>query len=644
MKRGIVFTLASLALAGGVHAQGVNPALPTIPANNFNVTNYGAKGDGVTTNTAAIASAISAAVAAGGGTVEFPAAAGTYLSGPITLYSSINLQVDTGAELQMLPYGSFPATTTNSDNNVYTFIFCKNVHDLEICGGGTIDGQGAAWWAAKVSSPPMLLDLFSCDRLFIHDITFQNSPYHHCGIRDNGGNITISNLTESAPSTSPNTDGLDFVGTNCLIEHCNISVGDDNIALGSTGPLIGLVITNCTFGSGHGVSIGSTVTDGITNVTVVNCSFNGTVNGIRMKCDPDASSPVTNLNYLNLSMTNIEFPIVIYTYYNYTGTPDDITTADVLAQPAQPVNSTTPKWSGITISNLNITSGSSSKIGGIIWGPVEWPISNLTLVCITNNAPNSFELYNVYGVQIINSQFNFSSGDTFTLCNAGLTISNIVPGGPVETITGASSTNSLALYNASASMSSASAFTANPITISGGSLATTNNTWAASTTENFFLGTNGSTIAVTGNLTLDSTLNIASGGGFTITNYTLFTYTGSLSGEPVLGATPAGCEGCTYELNTGTAGEVILVVSPPPPPSFSTASFVGSNGNLIVSGTGGVTNGAYTVLASTNIALPLNQWTPIATNQFNSSGNFVFTNPVQTNVPQTFFLLEVPEP
>ena len=480
MKRGLAFILAFLAL-GWLQAQPVNPALPVIPANNFNVTAYGVVGDGKTDNTVNIAKAISAAVTAGGGTVEFPAASGAYLSGAITLSSSIRLQVDTGAELQMQPFGAFQTKVTNSENNVYTFIFCKSVHDLEICGGGVIDGQGQAWWNALNSndgslpspyngqaSPPLLLDLFACNRLFIHDITFQNAPYHHCGIRDSGGNITISNLTVSASGSSPNTDGIDFVGTNSLIENCNISDGDDNIALGSTGPLVGLVISNCVFGTGHGVSIGSTVTDGITNVTVINCSFNATVNGIRMKCDPDASSPVTNLNYLNISMTNVELPIVIYSYYNFSGTPIAITPADVLEQPKASINSTTPKWSGITISNLNIVSGPSSKIGGIIWGPVEWPISNLTLVCITNNAPGPFELYNVYGVQIIDSQFNFSGGDTFTLCNAGVTISNTMPRKRGSNRHGAGSANTLALYNASLSGQQHDLFAANPITIDGG--------------------------------------------------------------------------------------------------------------------------------------------------------------------------------
>jgi hypothetical protein len=491
----------------------------------------------------------------------------------------------------------------------------------------------------------LLLQLYSCDRLFIHDITFQNPPYHHCGIRQNGGNITISNLTESAPSSSPNTDGLDFVGTNCVIENCHISVGDDNIAMGATGPLNDLVITNCTFGTGHGVSIGSSISDGITNLTVINCTFNDTVNGIRMKCDQGVSAAIKNLNYLNLSMTNVSLPIVIYTYYNETGTPTGIAPSNVLTNWA-PITATTPNWSDITISNLNIISG--GDIGGIIWGPEEWPISNLTLVCITNNAPNTFDLYNVYGVQIINSQFNFSSGNTLTLCNAGVTISNSVAGNRVVTIGGASSTNSLALYHAAASMSSTNLFAATPVTLSGSVL--TNGislTLSGSTAQNFFLGAGVSTIAVTGNLTLDSTLNITNAAGFTATNYTLFSYTGSLSGQPTLGATPSGFAGYyTYNLNTNTAREVMLVVSrkvpPPSPPSFGQASFVDSNGSLILSGTGGVGNGVYYVLTSTNVALPLEQWTAIATNEFDTGGSFIFTNPVQTNVLESFFQLQLP--
>ena len=143
----------------------------------------------------------------------------------------------------------------------------------------------------------MMLNLYSVNRLFIHDITFQNPPYHHCGLRSNGGNITISNLTVNTPyalppaSTRTTRDGLNFVGTNCIIENCHISDGDDNIAMGATGPLNDLLITNCTFGTGHGVSIGSSITVGLSNLTVVNCTFSGTDYGIRMKSDNQQRRP-----------------------------------------------------------------------------------------------------------------------------------------------------------------------------------------------------------------------------------------------------------------------------------------------------------------------------------------------------------------
>ncbi len=68
---------------------------PVIPATVLNVTNYGALGDGTTTNTAAIQHAIDAASTAGGGTVLIPD--GRFLTGPFTLASHINLHLADGA-------------------------------------------------------------------------------------------------------------------------------------------------------------------------------------------------------------------------------------------------------------------------------------------------------------------------------------------------------------------------------------------------------------------------------------------------------------------------------------------------------------------------------------------------------------------
>jgi hypothetical protein len=71
------------------------PLLAAIPASaavggTFDVTAYGAKGDGTTNSTAAVTAAIAAAEAAGGGTVYFPA--GTYMLGGTAAGGSITLR------------------------------------------------------------------------------------------------------------------------------------------------------------------------------------------------------------------------------------------------------------------------------------------------------------------------------------------------------------------------------------------------------------------------------------------------------------------------------------------------------------------------------------------------------------------------
>ncbi len=44
---------------------------------------------------------------------------------------------------------------------------------------------------------------------------------------------------------------------------------------------------------------------GVSNITVVNCTFNNTGLGIRIKSDRDRGGFVHDLNYLNLHMTNV---------------------------------------------------------------------------------------------------------------------------------------------------------------------------------------------------------------------------------------------------------------------------------------------------------------------------------------------------
>ena len=56
-----------------------------------------------------------------------------------------------------------------------------------------------------------------------------------------------------------------------------------------------------------------------------------------------------------------------------------------------------------------------------------------------------------------------------------------------------------------------------------------------------------------------------------------------------------------------------------------------------MSGVGGTNSGTYYVLISSNLLVPLSRWTRIATNHFDGTGHFIFTN-----AAQQFYLLQLP--
>ena len=386
------------------------PTLPTIPAARYDVTAYGALGDGVTDNTAAIQAAINAAKAAGGGTIEFPPASAAYLCGPITVYSSMNIQVDAGASLRALPFGTYPRSTTAP---AHFITINSSSTDVEFSGGGVIDGDGAAWWAAfdagTITARPRLVQINKSNRMLFTGLTFLNSPNFHLAFSGSNNDVTLYGVTVSAPGDAQNTDGMDIAGTNYLVQGCSVSVGDDDI-VAKPGSVFcrNMLIANCTIGTGHGVSIGGQTNVGLDGMTVMNCTFNGTSSAIRMKADPTQGGPVQNVTFKDLTMTNVTYPILFYSYYNQLGSPgatsgsSQITPAKVNAWNVTPPNSlastTIPTWRNITISNLTVNNGQGSCT---IWGlPLaDALIANVTLNNVTITGGAGLELYDATNIQ-----------------------------------------------------------------------------------------------------------------------------------------------------------------------------------------------------------------------------------------------------
>ncbi len=98
---------------------------------------------------------------------------------------------------------------------------------------------------------------------------------------------------------------------------------------------------------------------------------------------------------------------------------------------------------------------------------------------------------------------------------------------------------------------------------------------------------------------------------------------------------PAGLE---WQNNLNADGTVSVIAPGGSGPQFG--SVVRSGSGLIFSGTGGVTNGTYVLLSSTNLATPLINWVPVSTNPFDGSGDFLLTNPINPGRPQEFYRLQ----
>ena len=137
-------------------------------------------------------------------------------------------------------------------------------------------------------------------------------------------------------------------------------------------------------------------------MVVSNCTFNGTTSGIRIKSARGRGGLVANLVYSDITMTNVDFPIYLTSYYPKVPSEDVI----------QPMSSATPIYRNIQIRNLT---ASGSRVAGEIVGLPESPISDLVLDNIHIKAPKGMTLRNARGIGFENSTINVQSGSPLIL-------------------------------------------------------------------------------------------------------------------------------------------------------------------------------------------------------------------------------------
>lgn len=219
----------------------------------LDVTEFGAVGDGITEDTAAIRRAISYAFDDDSHSkiVLFPSNK-TFISAPLNLTSNMIFQVDGVLKAitnstqdfdkkwpQIPPLGNYAASEDNGRYLQYqAFLYSHSANNITIRGSGVIDAMGPWWWYAFLHNShslpagrPNLIQFVNCSDVEITGVLLKDSPFWtiHPVLCDN---VHIHHMAIRAPMYAPNVDGIDpDSSSNVLIEYNDISCGDDHIAV-----------------------------------------------------------------------------------------------------------------------------------------------------------------------------------------------------------------------------------------------------------------------------------------------------------------------------------------------------------------------------------------------------------------------------
>lgn len=351
-------------------------AKPVIPAAQVQLTDFGAKGDGVTMCTVAFQKAISALSKQGGGHLVVPA--GVWLTGPISLKDNIDLHVERNAIIVFSPDKRDALKTDDNGktaDRATSGITASKRKNISITGEGTIDGNGE-WWRpvkrSKVSDSEWsqfksmggtvssdgqlwypfglknmpdvasnaeaqermrahLIRLTDCENVLIEGVTVQNSPRFHI-VPQRCKNVIIDGVTVRCPWNAQNGDAIDIGNSqNVLIVNNVIDCGDDGICMKGgvgdegvkNGPCENILIMHNTVYHAHGgFVIGSEFCGGMKNIVVRHNTFSGTDTGLRFKSAIGRGGKTENIFIDHIYMTDIKDEAIVFetTYWdNHVG-------------------------------------------------------------------------------------------------------------------------------------------------------------------------------------------------------------------------------------------------------------------------------------------------------------------------------------
>jgi polygalacturonase len=353
---------------------------PVFKENGFDITLYGAIGDGKTDCTEAFRSAIEECAKNGGGMVYVPE--GIFLTGAIHLKSNINLHL---AENSVIKFSDdktryLPLVFSRWEGvecmNYSSLIYAYGQENIAISGKGVLDGQGSNenWWSWKGNTEdgwsegmpnqklgrnklfemaennippyerimgvgfylrPNFVQFYKSKNILIEGVTFKDSPMWFINpvLCEN-----VSVIGVTVEGLGPNNDGCNPESSkDVLIKDCYFDTGDDCIAIKSGRnndgrriniPSENIIIQNCIMKEGHGgVVLGSEISGGVKNVFAENCSMSSPNldRAIRIKTNSVRGGTIENIFVRNIEVGEVKEAVLTINFLYEEGDGGDFT-------------------------------------------------------------------------------------------------------------------------------------------------------------------------------------------------------------------------------------------------------------------------------------------------------------------------------
>ncbi len=286
----------------------------------YNVKTFGAKGDGISSDTRAIQQSIDKAYQNKGGIVIIPS--GIYKIGTLILKDNIELHLEPGATLLGSPdYRDYTAISQKFESRTrdlyakYFMIFAEGAKNISITGSGTIYGNGLKHFqeTRPQNLRPFMIRLVNCNYVTIRDVHLLESAnwtLHILGCKD----VNISGV-DIETNGEGNRDGLDIDACQRVtVSNSRFSTTDDAIVMKATTDVLcqDITITNCILRTqASAIKTGTESNGGFKNITISNCVIKDIPVHAGIELMTVDGGMMQNILLENITMENVATPFFI---------------------------------------------------------------------------------------------------------------------------------------------------------------------------------------------------------------------------------------------------------------------------------------------------------------------------------------------